>query len=324
MSQLHHPPVIDLSPLVNEAPNREEVIQAIDQACREWGFFIVTGHGVDPALVDTLLQLCSKFFALPEEEKARIAMPLSGSAWRGWFPLGGELTSGVADHKEGIYFGTECSPEQAHGRPMHGPNMFPEVPELLGATVRRYLEELTSLGHLLICALDDALGANGQLRHLTEDPLILFRAFIYPPHRDGWGVGEHTDYGLLTLLATDGHPGLQVRVGEQWISVDPVPNSFVCNLGDMLERATGGRYRSTPHRVRNLANTSRISLPFFFDPGWESRVMPLDHPAEAATSSAHQTLPSRWDGADPLLFEGTYGEYVWSKVGKVFPRIHHA
>src|SRR5690606_6291653 len=103
---------------------------------------------------------------------------------------------------------------------------------------------------------------------LTADPTVLFRIFRYPPHpvgaADRWGVGEHTDYGLLTLLAHDGTPGLEVNAGGRWIAVDPDPDLIVCNLGDMLDRLTLGRYRSTPHRVRNTATTDRLSLPFFF------------------------------------------------------------
>ncbi len=126
-------------------------------------------------------------------------------------------------------------------------------------------------------------------------------------------MGEHTDYGLLTILRQDDAGGLQVEVGEDWIDVPPMPDVFVCNIGDMLERATSGAYRSTPHRVRNESDRDRISMPFFLDPGWTARVSPLvDGPAQAS---------GRWDDADPHLFDGTYGEYVMSKVSKVFPAL---
>ena len=148
---------------------------------------------------------------------------------------------------------------------------------------------------------------------LTADPLVLFRIFHYPPGESGWGVGEHTDYGLLTILRQDDAGGLQVQVGGDWIDVPPTPDVFVCNIGDMLERATSGAYRSTPHRVRNESDRDRISMPFFLDPGWTARVSPLvDGPAQAS---------GRWDDADPHLFDGTYGEYVMSKVSKVFPAL---
>jgi len=155
-------------------------------------------------------------------------------------------------------------------------------------------------------------------RHLTHDPLILFRIFRYPPDPGpadrSWGVAEHTDYGLLTILGQDTCGGLQVHAPTGWIDAPPLPGTFVCNLGDMLERMTGGRYRSTPHRVRNPAALDRLSFPFFFDPAWDAEVLPVPLPGEAAAEAR-----TRWDGEDVLAFDGTYGEYLLGKVGKVFP-----
>ncbi|HUP84866.1 MAG TPA: 2-oxoglutarate and iron-dependent oxygenase domain-containing protein [Acidimicrobiales bacterium] len=307
-------PVIDLSDVDVAAP-------AIDRACRETGFFYVVGHGVDPALGQRLDALAREFFALPEEEKAEIAMTRGGRAWRGWFPIGGELTSGVADRKEGIYFGSELGPEHPlvrDGVVLHGRNLFPARPAQLGPTVLAYLDALTGVAHRLAECLAQALGLDRRwfAEHLTSDPLILFRIFHYPPDPSPgeWGVGEHTDYGLLTLLRQDDAGGLEVRsAGGGWMDAPPIPNSFVCNLGDMLERMTGGVYRSTPHRVRNTSGVSRLSFPFFFDPGWNVVVPPLPRDDGVA---------DRWDGADPTVFEGTYGEYVSAKVAKVFPDLH--
>ena len=95
-----HLPIIDL-----RAPERE-LAQQIAHACRSHGFFYVVGHDVDEALALRLERLSHQFFALPEATKAKIAMTLGGPAWRGWFPLGGELTSGRPDWKEGLYLGT--------------------------------------------------------------------------------------------------------------------------------------------------------------------------------------------------------------------------
>ena len=89
------------------------------------------------------------------------------------------------------------------------------------------------------------------------------------------GVGEHTDYGLLTILRQDMSGGLEVKTKSGWVAAPPIPNSFVCNIGDMLDRMTGGRYLSTPHRVRNLAGHNRLSFPFFFDPNFSAEVRPI-------------------------------------------------
>jgi isopenicillin N synthase-like dioxygenase len=294
-------PVVDVSPLVTGG-DREAAASTgseIDAACRELGFFYVVGHGVDPGLQRRLDELSREFFALPDEEKALISMDRAGRAWRGWFPVGGELTSGVPDLKEGIYFGAELPPDHprvAAGTPLHGANLFPDRPAELREVVLAYLEEMTRVGQLILSGMALGLGRPPTwfADNLTTDPLVLFRIFHYPPSEVGseeqWGVGEHTDYGLLTLLAQDSSGGLQVRTPGGWIDAPPLAGSFVCNLGDMLERLTDGRYRSTPHRVRNTTSAERLSFPFFLDPSWEADVG-----------------------------DGTYGEYILGKVSRVFP-----
>ena len=331
---------------------------AIDAACREMGFFTVVGHGVDPALVAALHDAARRFFALPDEVKAQIAMPRGGRAWRGWFPLGGELTAGVADQKEGLYLGRELAPEDPRvvaGIALHGPNLFPAEPPELGPLVLGYLDELTRVGQAVLAGMAIGLGLDPAWfrRELTTDPVVLFRIFHYPPTATervlgsgkpgddgratdtatgtdreavdqgddlgGWGVAEHTDYGLLTLLGQDGTPGLEVRTPDGWTSVDARPDRFVANIGDMLERLTGGRYRSTPHRVRNTSGIDRLSFPFFLDPSWDAvvdRLPIVDRPSDDDGAARWDRTSVHGDGA-----AGTYGDYLLAKVAKVFPAL---
>ncbi|MBV8693831.1 MAG: isopenicillin N synthase family oxygenase, partial [Actinobacteria bacterium] len=247
-------------PVIDVSGGAETVAGEIDAACRGVGFFYVVGHGVDPALLGGLDALAREFFALPEGEKAEIDMRRGGRAWRGWFPVGGELTSGEPDLKEGIYFGAELGPSHprvADGTPLHGANLFPRRPASLREAVLAYMDALTAVGQEVLRGIAVGLGDDASFfsREITTDPLVLFRIFHYPPAPspadESWGVGEHTDYGLLTLLAQDEHGGLQVRSTDGWVDAPPIPGSFVCNIGDMLARLSGGAYRSTPHRVRN-------------------------------------------------------------------------
>lgn len=328
-------PVIDVSALSEapwpmqspDAPTAAvaDVARQIDSACREVGFFTIVGHGIDPGLLTGLEERCRRFFALPEAEKARISMSRGGRAWRGWFPLDGELTSGVPDHKEGIYFGAEIGPDDPRvlaGTPLHGHNLFPERPEGLGELVLAIIDELTGLGHRLVAAMGIGLGLGADYfdTHLTTDPVVLMRVFQYPAVIDprGWGVAEHTDYGLLTLLHQDHTGGLQVRSGTEWLDVDPVEGSLVCNLGDMLERMTGGSYRATPHRVC-VPEEDRVSIPFFFDPSWDAEVVEL--PLEIGANGHPRGDLQRWDGTDLRNLSGTYGDYLVSKVSRVFPEL---
>ncbi len=298
---------------------------AIHRACTTLGFFYVVGHGVDPALTRRLEALSQQFFDLPVEQKMEVRMELGGRAWRGYFPLGDELTSGLPDQKEGLYFGAELDeqhPAVVSGTPLHGRNLFPESPRRLRDTVLEYLDTMTEVGHLVSEGLALSLGLERSYfrERYVDEPLILFRIFHYPPlpgaAPDRWSVGEHTDYGFLTLLRQDMTGGLQVKTGGNWIDAPPIEDAFVCNIGDMLDRMTGGYYRSTPHRVLNRSSRSRLSFPFFFDPSFDAEIHPISPRVERLDDSEH-----RWDGANVHAFEGTYGEYLMAKIGKVFPEL---
>ena len=315
-------PAIDVSALVRG--ETDALVGAeIDRACRDTGFFLIEGHGVDPELLARLDAAAREFFALPTEVKEHVSMSHGGRAWRGWFPLGGELTSGVPDGKEGYYMGWEHGPEHprvASRTPLHGANLFPETPVDFRPAALEWLDEMAGLATAVMRGVAVGLGLSGDWfeENLTADPTMLLRIFTYPSDDSfEWGVAEHTDYGLLTLLAQDGNDGLQVHSSGQWIDVPADPTLIVCNIGDMLDRLTDGRYRSTPHRVRNATGRSRLSFPFFFDPSWDAEVLalPLDGtpPADDART--------RWDGSSVQAWQGTYGDYLSAKVAKVFPEL---
>lgn len=310
-------PVIDVSDPARAAPE-------IGRACREAGFFYATGHGVGADTLEALDAASRRFFALPEPRKMEIAMARGGRAWRGYFPVGGELTSGKPDLKQGLYFGEELGrndPRVAAGLPLHGANLFPEdVPELKPA-VLRFMREAAQSAHVIMQAVALSLGldANYFRRTYTARPTLLFRIFEYPAGGgEGWGVGEHTDYGLLTLLAQDENGGLQVKTPSGWIDAPAIEGALVCNIGDMLDRLTGGVYHSTPHRVKNVSGKSRLSFPFFFDPAFDAQIVPLPE------SAAPDDSAERWDRANVHAWSGTYGEYLMAKVSKVFPDLAEA
>jgi isopenicillin N synthase-like dioxygenase len=310
-------PVIDL---------RSDASRALREACERHGFFYVRGHGVDEGLQRRLEQASRDFFALPEAVKARVAMSLGGTAWRGWFPLEGELTSGAPDLKEGIYFGDELGPDDRRvraGWPMHGANLFPPELPALRETVLAFMAEQRRVAQTVLRALAVSLELPSDTfeRALTREPLSLFRIFHYPAPtttQTGWGVGEHTDYGLLTVLKQDDCGGLEVKTPSGWVDAPPIAGTFVCNLGDMLDRMTGGRYRSTPHRVRNHSGRSRYSWPFFFDPAFDAKVEPLPG---SLLRPVEQDAAERWDRASVHGLQGTYGDYLRTKVAKAFPSL---
>jgi len=304
-------PRIDVGGLVRPSATdagRRRVAAAIDAACTEHGFFTVVGHGIDPARLDALDREARAFFALPREENARIAMIHGGRAWRGWFGVGEELTDGVPDRKEGLYFGTELDPEDPRvlaGVPLHGANLFPRRPAGLRDEVLTHLVAGTDLARRLLRGMAMGLGHPDRWfdETICADPVVLFRIFHYPAldadeaPTGPWGVAEHTDYGLLTLLHQDASGGLEVHGPDGWVEVPPERGALVCNLGDMLAAISGGRYRSTPHRVHPPGAGGRISAPLFLDPSWDARVPGVP---------------------------GRYGEYLTAKVSRVFPALRAA
>jgi isopenicillin N synthase-like dioxygenase len=321
-------PVIDISPLVHSVASENDlqrVATEIRQACCDHGFFYIKGHGVSEQLQADLEAVSQSFFSLSEADKMKIAMPLAGTAWRGYFPVGNELTSGKPDLKEGIYFGAELEddhPKVVSRTHLHGKNLFHPNSEQMRNTVLSYMDAVTKVGHALLRGVALSLGLTSDYfeKETTKDPFILFRIFHYPgkasiPQAD-WGVGEHTDYGLLTILKQDNIGGLQVKVQGKWIDAPPIPNTFVCNLGDMLDRMTGGLYRSTPHRVLNTSGKSRLSFPLFFDPGFDVHVKPIE-----GFASVNDSVSERWDNENIYKFDGPYGEYLVNKVSKVFPEL---
>ena len=325
-------PLVDVAPLLpppspTTTESRRAVARALDQACRRFGFVRITGHGVPAGLRTRLTAAARSFFGQPESVKEQVAMARAGPAWRGWFPVGGELTSGRPDGKEGLYFGEELAaddPRVAAGTMLHGPNLFPDHPADLAPSVLAWMSAMTGLGAALLRGLALGLGLDERwfADHITAHPTTLFRIFHYPPGGgdDDWGVREHTDYGLLTILAQDGTPGLEVHAPDGWIAVPADPDVLVVNIGDMLERMTRGLYRSTPHRVRNASNVGRLSFPFFLDPDWSATVTPL--PLDELEGIDVSGGRPRWDGADVhAAWDGTYGDYLTAKVSRVFPHL---
>ena len=303
-------PVIDIGPLVSDAPAAPAVAAAIGRACRETGFFYVVGHGIAPETVETVFAMSRAFFAQPLAAKQKAAF--SGpSGNRGWIRLGNEVLDPGKPHdlKEAFNIGLELppdDPEVAAGRPFRGINIWPDIPGFRTAALT-YFDACWRLGRTLHRAF--AHGPRPRARFLREHlhPADGDRAHApLPAGTRGsaapgqLGAGEHTDYGNVTLLATDEVAGLMVRHRSgEWITAPSVPNAFVCNIGDMLMRWTNDIYVSTPHKVVSPPGRHRYSIAFFLDPNPEAVVECLPtciapgRPAKYPPVSAEDFLQSR-------------------------------
>ena len=209
----------------------------------------------------------------PPADKGELAMAHGGEGVAGLVPPRRRADLRPARPEGGALLRRGAAPDDPRvqaGRPLHGPNLFPAgVPEL-GPAVLGWMAAMTALGHLLLRGSRSASGSTQDWfeRDLTREPTVLFRIFRYPPTQDeGWGVGEHTDYGLLTILAQDDRGGLQVRGRDGWIDVPPTPGVLVCNIGDMLDRMTGGPLPLDPASGPQRHRRRPPLLPVLLRPG---------------------------------------------------------
>lgn len=264
-------PILDWQRFLSETTRAEFAVD-LGRACRDTGFFVLTGHGIDAALIDKVFQAADTFFGLPRDEKARLDIRASGTN-RGWAEIGTENlddTSDAFDRKEAFNIGLDLAaddPRILNGEPFRGLNLWPDLPGFR-ETLLTYFASVHRLGvdlHRPI-ALDLNLD-EAYFAPYLDQPLATLRLLRYPAGGgDGIGAGAHTDYGSVTLLITDGEPGLQVQPrGADWIDVPHVAGGFVVNIGDCLMRWTNDIYVSTPHRVR-VPKRVRRSIAFFLDP----------------------------------------------------------
>ena len=200
---------------------------------------------------------------------------------RGYVPPGEEgLATGVPEVKEAFDTALDLpadDPDYLAGNPMLGPNTWPDLAGFADA-VTAYYRAVLDVGHRLLWAFAVALGEDPDTfsKHATKTPsqLRLIHYPYNPAAEDAHGIGAHTDYECFTLLKPTA-PGLEVLNGAgDWIDVPPVPDTFVVNIGDMLELWTNGAYVATSHRVRKVRE-ERYSFPLFFNVDYHTEVKPL-------------------------------------------------
>jgi isopenicillin N synthase-like dioxygenase len=289
-------PLIDVAGLRSRDPAaRRGVAAELGAACREAGFFLVTGHGIAPEVTAGLFAAARAFFAQPQGEKDLLSIRRSPHN-RGYVGLEEEQLDPTrpADRKEAFNVGLDLAPDDPEvlaGAPFRGVNLWPAALPGFRAAVMAHFDAAWALGRLLHRGFALDLGLDEAFfEDKLDRPLATLRILRYPAS-DGadtpLGAGEHTDYGNVTVLATDGVPGLEVkRRGGGWQEVPHHPGAFVCNIGDCLMRWTNGVYASTPHCVRAPA-AERFSAAFFLDPNPDAVV-------EVLPGCAGPGNPPRW------------------------------
>jgi isopenicillin N synthase-like dioxygenase len=302
-------PLIDLSPLVDGRP-AGSTIEQIDAACRDVGFFLVEGHGIPEPVRTGALDAARWFFEHPVPWKERFLIDRSAHH-RGWVPPERETLQPDlrGDNKEALDLGADLpadDPAVVDGMGLLGPNQWPDEP-WFRAAIESYFAAVAAVAATVLQAL--ALALDLEADHFArrmQRPACNLRLLHYPPQPgpapDQLGCGAHTDYGLVTLLATDGNGGLEVqRRDGTWLAATAAPDVLVVNLGDMLARWTNDRYVSTPHRVVSPSGGHRYSMPFFVNPDVDAVVACIpscagpDRPARYEPIGAGAYLHQRFD-----------------------------
>lgn len=318
-------PVLDIGAARAGDPGaRARAASAIDAVCRDSGFLVITGHGVDPALIERIHQVTLEMFAQPDAWKDEWQCDLSSPTLRGLF-----RTPSYVSAAEGV----ETAPDLCElftmnrlGEPgvaspadlgdayetWSAPNLWPDRPAGMRDVWMAYYAVMEDLATDLMRLFALALGMDeGFFDDKIDDHITNLCANWYPavdgdPADGQYRKGPHSDWGSLTILYQDDTGGLEVidRRSGEWIDVPVIPGAYVVNIGDLMSVWTNDRWNSTKHRVRvppaAQRSVARISIPFFHTPNWSTVV-------ECLPTCQSDERPSRYA---PV----TSGTYLLGKI----------
>jgi isopenicillin N synthase-like dioxygenase len=317
-------PVIDLAAArAGGLAERRRVARDIDEACREIGFFAITGHGVPDRLVDDLRRRAHAFFELPPADKLAARHPVEGMN-RGYHAAGRETLAAANDaaappdlkeyfHVGPVDVGDDAYYASALGRRHFEPNVWPASPAGFEPAITAYYRTMSGLVTFLmrLAALaldvDEAFFDDKVDRAIGTMRLNYYPAQAVAPRPGQLRASAHTDYGGFTILSGEDVPGgLQVRTrGGRWIDIHTTPTTFVVNIGDLLMRWTNDRWLSNMHRVVNPSpgdgpSRARLSIAFFNHPNYDALI---------------ECLPSQGPAKHPPVLSGEYRDTKYAKTG---------
>ncbi|XP_041005626.1 protein DMR6-LIKE OXYGENASE 2-like [Juglans microcarpa x Juglans regia] len=288
-------PLIDLQGL--DGPNRFNIIKEIGLACKSYGFFQVKNHGVSEAVIDNMLRVSREFFHLPESERLKNYCddPMKTTRLSTSFNVNTENVSSWRD-----YLRLHCHPLEDYIQewPLNPPSFREVVAEYCKnarSIALRLLEAISESLGLEKEYIDRALGKHGQ--HMAIN--------YYPPCPQPdltFGLPGHTDPNVITILLQDEVPGLQVLKDGKWASVNPIPYTFIVNIGDQIQVISNDRYKSVLHRAVVNCEQERISIPTFYCPSPDAMIGPapllihVDPPPNYRNFTYSEYYQKFWDG----------------------------
>ena len=302
-------PVIDITPL-RDGSDPTSVAQALHAASQGLGFIYITGHGIAPDVIDRARDRAYAFFRADPALKETVRV---SDRHRGWIGQGGAKMQDKAkpDLKESFLWGwqnAEGATPSDHA--LRGPNQWPTALPDLETDAMAYFRAAHEVAHHLMRGFALGLGLAPDFFLRSSDRPLSRASFVYYPAQppemgdDQFGVGPHTDFGVLTVLCQDNVGGLQVQdAGGDWIHAPPIPGTLIVNVADLLSRWTAGAYKSTPHRVVNTSGRERLSLVLAYDPNPETVI------------DARAVFGADAADAEPPI---TCGDYLIWRFGKAF------
>jgi isopenicillin N synthase-like dioxygenase len=278
-------PVIDIAPLVNDEPEAElRVSEQMSIAAHQVGFFYVRNHGIPQQLIDDALRVSRAFFQSPLKDRNAVRIT---EKKRGFIePYTGIMKlSKTRDFRETFLWGREFDPVTLHelkNVPLIGPNQWPAFLPEMKPVLNEYFEACVIVGRRILGAFAIAMEIEREYFSACFDKCIARGSTLYYPPQpeslgeDQFGIGTHTDWGVLTLLYQDDVGGLQVLSGDgEWVTAHPIPGTFVVNVGDCLEQWTNKRLLSNQHRVVNSSDRYRQAIAMFVDPDFDTPIIPV-------------------------------------------------
>jgi isopenicillin N synthase-like dioxygenase len=281
-SNLDEIPIIDIEPLIDNSNILKQTGKKIRDACKNFGFFYIKNHNIPKSHIDTLIPAIQNFFNLPLEDKIKIHINNS-KIFRGYTPLGEEFTDNSYDWHECVDFGLETKKNDSNYRKLLGPNQWPQGQDNFRKVLEMHWDLMIKLGKKITQGLAISLD-------LSKDYFLPFmdkshsymRVSHYPYYNNshkkniGKGIGSHIDYGFLTILTQDTIGGLQIKnQNDEWLNAPIIPGALLINIGHMIQRWSNNYYKATVHRVI-LPKSNRYSIPFFFEPNFDTVVSPLE------------------------------------------------
>ena len=292
-------PILDISPYLADRTGikARQFIHALIDTCHDPGFFYLIGHGGNPQIDGDMLDVANRFFALPLAERESLAIGHS-KHFRGYTLLENERTAGQIDWRDQIDIGPEepaleLNSDDPPWLRLRGPNQWPPNLPSMPEVVTTWMQHLQPIGMALMQALAQGLGQTADYfdDRMSPDPYTRVKIIRYPaqPYQggSGQGLGLHHDSGIITFILQDQVSGLQVMHGDTLVDVEPIPGAYVVNLGEMMQTATNGYLRATPHQVVSPpSGRQRISIAYFMNPRLDAKFEPIALPFELAEKAS--------------------------------------